>query len=116
MDPVVAQRRLDVVWRLVLRSVLLVQGALLLATLTVPMLGRDTDTDDSDPAQTLRVLGGLAAYLGATPSEFGDRDSHPFAVPGGGLVDPHPAGGAAGRAAGGRCLVVVSHRCQGGDG
>jgi hypothetical protein len=83
MDPVVAQRRLDIVWRLVLRSVLLVEGALLIATVTVPMLGRDTDPDDSDPAQTLRVVGGLAAYLGARPSEFGDRDSHPFAVPGG---------------------------------
>jgi hypothetical protein len=47
------------------------------------MLARDTDPDDGDPAQTLHALSGLAVYLGAAPSELGDSDSHPFAVPGG---------------------------------
>jgi hypothetical protein len=81
--PDAALRRLDVVWRLLLRSVLLIQVALLLATFAVPMLGRDTDPDDADPARTTRVLPGLLAYVRAQPSEFGDRDRHPLAVPGG---------------------------------
>ena len=76
-------RRLDVVWRLVLRSVLLIEVALLVASFAAPLLARDTDPDDNDPARTSRLLPGLIAYINATPSQFGDSDRHPIDVPGG---------------------------------
>ena len=46
--------RLDEVWRLVLRSVLLVEAALLLATLIVPVLGIDRDPDGSPSMRSTR--------------------------------------------------------------
>ncbi|GAA2103978.1 hypothetical protein GCM10009841_21520 [Microlunatus panaciterrae] len=75
--------RLEVVWRLVLRSALMIEAALLLASLAVPLLGRDTHPEDSDPGVSTRLLASLAAYVTAQPNQFGDRDSPPADVPGG---------------------------------
>jgi len=47
---------LEAVWKLVLRSVLPVEGALVLATLIVPVLGVDRDPDDQPPVRSMRGM------------------------------------------------------------
>jgi len=75
--------RLDEMWRLVLRSVLIVEGALLLATLIVPVLGIDRDPEDPPSARSTRLVAGLSFYLTTRFGDFGNTDSHPYSVPGG---------------------------------
>ncbi len=75
--------RLDEMWRLVLRSVLLIQAALLLATLIVPLLGIDRDPDDHPSLRSTRLLPGLSFYLTTRFGDFGNTQSHPYSVPGG---------------------------------
>ena len=83
-DPVLRLAgRLDEVWRLVLRSVLLVEAALLLATLIVPVLGIDPDPDSPPPVRSTRLVPGLSFYLTTRFGDFGNTESHPYSVPGG---------------------------------
>jgi len=76
-------RRLEAVWQLVLRSVLLVEGALLLAALIVPVLGVDRDPDDPPSVRSMRLVAGLSFYLTTPVGDFGSTDAHPYSVPGG---------------------------------
>ena len=75
--------RLEQVWRLVLRSVLLVEAALLVATLIVPVLGVDRDPGGQSSLRTTRLLAGLSFYLTTRFGDFGSTESHPYSVPGG---------------------------------
>lgn len=86
-DP--ASIRLEAIWRTLIRSLVLVQLALLLACLVVPILGADTDPQDqTDPdygqeLRTLTLLRSIGYYLSGTERQFGSSTAHPYSVPGG---------------------------------
>lgn len=81
--------RIEAIWRTLIRSLVLVQLALLIACLVVPILGADTDPHDptdSDYGRELRTLTlprAIGYYLTQPKRQFGSSTAHPYSVPGG---------------------------------